>query len=368
MCEVAEASNYRGYRYRIEDILTVMLLGMFCGLKTTESIYHWSETKRVRLFLKEEFSIERLPKKSQFYNILTMVNHKQFAIEFEKWIQAFAQDKMKGVTVAIDGKAICSTAKLSHDNKVLTIASAMITNSGIVIASKECKNKEEGEIGAFREIIRSLSIENAVVVADALHCQKKSAQAVVDAKADYLFVVKDNHKNLRESVELVTHNQKIDEHTTTDKNGGRIEVRTAYVTHKIENIGDHKAWPKLACAGSICREVDKKGEKTTTWHYYISSKKMTAEELLFHARAEWGIESMHWLLDVHFLEDKTRVRDMELQKNLNIIRKSVLSLAKCYQASLEKHRPISRILEANLFEIEHLSEVIAYFRSEGKSE
>ncbi len=55
---VAEASNYCGYRYRIEDILTVMLSGMLCGLKTTESIYHWSETRRTRNFLREELSIE----------------------------------------------------------------------------------------------------------------------------------------------------------------------------------------------------------------------------------------------------------------------------------------------------------------------
>ena len=107
-------------------------------------------------------------------------------------------------------------------------------------------------------------------------------------------------------------------------------------------------------------------KKSTYWHYYISSKKLTAEELLHHARMEWRIEAMHWLLDVHFLEDKTKSRDMEVQKNLNLMRKVALNLVKNYQASFNKYIPVSKILRKNLFDIDNLSVFIAHFSHLGK--
>lgn len=58
--------------------------------------------------------------------------------------------------------------------------------------------------------------------------------------------------------------------------------------------------------GAIHTEFTKDGETGSEWHYYISSRKLTLEELLKHARLEWAVESMHWLLDVHFLEDKQK--------------------------------------------------------------
>ncbi len=71
---------------------------------------------------------------------------------------------------------------------------------------------------------------------------------------------------------------------------------------------------------------------------------------------------MHWMLDVHFAEDKTQTRDIRIQKNLNMMRKIVINFVKQYQQSLEKHVPMSRIIHANLFDINHLSKFVTYFR------
>ncbi len=90
---------------------------------------------------------------------------------------------------------------------------------------------------------------------------------------------------------------------------------------------------------------------TSQWHYYIPSRKLTTKELFHHARLECRIESMHWLLDVYFAEDKTKVR--EVQKNLCMMRKIALNLVKQYQLLLEKHFPVSIILQANSFDINH---------------
>ncbi len=140
MIETAKLSNYNGYFYKLEDVLTTMVLGLLCGLKTVESIYYWSNVPHVQNFLEKEFQITKLPKKSQFYLVLTFVNHKQFAAEFVKWANELMQGNMEGKTVAIDGKSICSTAKLSQDKKIVNIASAVIADIGLIIASQGCNS------------------------------------------------------------------------------------------------------------------------------------------------------------------------------------------------------------------------------------
>jgi predicted transposase YbfD/YdcC len=224
----------------------------------------------------------------------------------------------------------------------------------MVIGSRECGTKT-GDVTAFRELIELLDVSGAIVVADALHCKKKSAQAVVAAGADYLFVVKDNEPTLRENIEYFVQNENLKKHTTTEKNGGRIEKRTAYVSHEIDWLDGRDNWANLSCIGAIHREFEKSGKKSSEWHYYISSAPLTAESLLKHARLEWSVEAIHWLLDVHFGEDKTRVWDMNVQKLLNIMRKIALNLAKDYKAKTECKQPMSGILKRNLFDIQNLA-------------
>jgi hypothetical protein len=89
---------------------------------------------------------------------------------------------------------------------------------------------------------------------------------------------------------------------TSEKSRDRMEKRTAYVTTDIGWMNEKSKWKNLACIGAIKTESERKGEKTEEWHYYISSRPLTAPELLHHARMEWAVETMHWLLDVHFEE------------------------------------------------------------------
>lgn len=83
-----------------------------------------------------------------------------------------------------------------------------------------------------------------------------------------------------------------------------------------------------------------KKEVTSEWHYYITSKHLTAEELLYHARKEWSVETMHWLLDVHFEEDFCRVEDKNIQQNLNMLRKLALNIIKQYKSTSKSKRLI----------------------------
>ena len=201
-------------------------------------------------------------------------------------------------------------------------------------------------------------------MADALHCNQDSARAVIEAKADYLFVVKDNVPTLKSDIELFIHEEDVPSYSTIEKNGGRIEKRTAYATTDIDWIDNRNHWKNLSCIGAIHREFEKNDKKSSEWHYYISSRPLTPEELLTHARLEWGIEAMHWLLDVHFAEDKTVVWDMNIQKLLNTGRKIALNLARIFKAeNCSKHTALSDLLKRNLFDTGHLADFLGFFRA-----
>ncbi len=352
--ETESGCGYLGYWYCISDALIIMVCGMLCSLQTISDIYEWSKAVPSRAFLQEWFKIERFPCRAQFYNILGCVDAEKFSKSFMKWIKSLLQCGISGKTVAIDGKTVCSTDKLTKDGNALHIASAIVSECGMVIGSRECGTKT-GEIMAFRELVDLLDVSGAVVVADALHCKKKSAKAVIEAGADYLFSVKDNNPRLKEDIELYFREEKVETFVKTEKNGGRIEKRTGYVSHEIDWLDGREDWLNLTCIGAIHTEFEKGGKKSSEWHYYISSAPLTSESLLKHARLEWGVEAMHWLLDVHFAEDKTRVWDMNVQKTLNIVRKIALNLAKDFKAKTLSRQAISGVLKRNLFDLSNFS-------------
>lgn len=360
LLELEKESDYDGYWYRISDILTIMVCGMLCHLQTIDNIHEWANAAPARAFFAQYFQIERMPCRAQFYNIIASVNAEKFGEIFIKWMHTVLHGDLSGKTVAIDGKTICSTDKLTKDGSVLHIASALISENGLVIGSRECDTKT-GEITAFRELVEILDVAGAVVVADALHCSRKSAKIVIKEKADYLFCVKDNQPNLKENIALYVHNEKLETFSKTEKNGGRIEKRTAYVTKEIDWLYGRSEWENLACIGAIHTEFEKGGKKSSEWHYYISSAALDAKSLLKHARLEWRVEAMHWLLDVHFAEDKTMVWSMNVQKTLNIMRKIALNLAKEYKAKTECKMPMSAILKRNLFDVDVLGQFLMTF-------
>jgi len=360
MEEVEKESEHKGYWYRIRDILTIMICGMLCSLQTIDDIHEWSISEPTRKLLVKRFKIEKIPCRAQFYNILGYVNPESFKKTFIKWVQAVLCSNKSGKTVAIDGKTICSTDKLTEDGSILHIASAIVSEYGLVIGSQECSTKT-GEITAFRELVQMLDVKGAVVVADALHCTPKSAETVVEAEADYLFVVKDNNPTLKEAIELYVKEEKLEKYVKVEKNGGRIERRTAYICDEIDWLDGRENWKNLRCIGAIHTEFEKDSKCSSEWHYYISSAPLTAESLLKHARLEWGVEAVHWLLDVHFNEDKTRVWDMNVQKILNTMRKIALNLAKNFKAKTDSKVPISGILKRNLFDIRNLDAFLSFF-------
>ncbi|MDE6406589.1 MAG: ISAs1 family transposase [Lachnospiraceae bacterium] len=136
----------------------------------------------------------------------------------------------------------------------------------------------------------------------------------------------------------------MDTASQTEKNRDGIEKRSAFITEETGWLAGRDEWCGLACIGAVHTEFETKKGKTEEWHYYITSRKLTAAQLLHHARMEWAVETMHWLLDVHFGEDNCRVEDRNIQQNLNMLRKAAINLIKRYKERAASKRSMSKIM------------------------
>ena len=108
-----------------------------------------------------------------------------------------------------------------------------------------------------------------------------------------------------------------------------LKIRTAYTSDDAAWLCGREKWKNLRCIGAIRKEVEADGKRTEEWHYYISSRRLSAEELLHHARMEWAVESMHWLLDVHYGEDYCRIASKAAQQNLRRHRTTRRRVGRC---------------------------------------
>ena len=333
--EVETCEEHNGYFCSVGEALTIAIVGSLCGLRNPNQIHQWAVNQRVRTFLSEHFKIVHIPCYYWFLCLLKLIKPESLNRCFIQWAQTFFPEKGTDFTISFDGKTIRSTGKMSGYASPLHIINAHLANLGITIGQQTVVDKSN-EIPAMRDLLGLLEVEGCMIVADALHCQKETAKVIVeDSKADYLLSVKDNQKSLREDIEGYVQDASLrgtmDYYTTCEKNSGRVERREAYATWDIDWLYGKEDWAHLTCIGAIHTQFTSKKGTTDEWHYYLSSRRLTAKKLLEHARLEWSVESMHWLLDVHFREDFCRVEDKNIQQNLNMIRKIALNTIRSYK-------------------------------------
>jgi predicted transposase YbfD/YdcC len=354
----------------VGEALTLLILGTLCGLRSVSQIHQWAQGARTAALLRGHLGIERVPSYYWLLCLLKITDPKSFNLCFMRWAQSLVADG-KALTLSFDGKTIRSTEKMGSYRSPLHIVSAHVSALGVTIGQRTVDGKSS-EIPAVRELLGLLDVEGCMIVADALHCQRETASAVVARKADYLLCVKDNQESLKEEIEDYVRDAQLrktmDASETAEKNGGRIEQRTAYATSDVGWSREAVAWAGLSCIGAIRRRFTDRRGTTDKWHYYISSRELSAEELLRHARLEWGVESMHWLLDVHFGEDSCRAEDPNIQQNLNIVRKVALNALRGYKDRSGDKRPLSKIMFGCLLDPDALRDVLPPAGRDAKNE
>ena len=361
--EVLETDReYDGYFCSIKVAVIIVILGSLCDLQSVKKIHAWATTEHVRKFLEETFGIKRIPCYWWLLSLLGIIRPESLNECMKQWVASVvpelaakleaeeneqSKQKKKTLTIAIDGKEIRSTGKMKKYDNPLHIISAQIGELGLTLAQRTVATKSN-EIPAVPKLIKELAIPGCMVVADAMNCQIETAEAIVEAKADYLLSAKGNQQALMNDIAEYVHDTKLrakmDRVSRTERGHGRKETRRAYTSADVSWQPGGRVWPELKCIGALHTRFETSKGVTEEWHYYISSKALRAQELLHHAREEWSVESMHWLLDVHFDEDRCRVQSKNVQQNLNMLHKCALNIIRIYKRATQSKLPLNGIM------------------------
>jgi len=241
--EIETESEYDGYYYKISDAITIVILGSICGLKNVRQIHQWASADKISELIKEKFGIYRIPCYYWLLSLLKIIKPESLNKCFAKWVYSVMLEKAENLTISLDGKTICATNRMESYDSLLHIISAQVLELGLTLAQSPVDGKSN-EIPAVQELLKELNIKGNMVTADALNCQKETAEIIVNQKADYLLCVKDNHPNLKKDIEDYIQDEvlklNMESATQVEKGHGRIEKRTAYTIENIEWLEQKK--------------------------------------------------------------------------------------------------------------------------------
>lgn len=275
-----------------------------------------------------------IPSADTFRRVFAALDHRCFEEAFLSWTQDLCKDTEQQV-LAVDGKT------LRNRRHPISLVSAWCRSNGGLCFAQRAVEDGTNEIAAVPELLKILSLRGALVSMDAAHCQKETLSTIRTGGGDYVVCVKTNQKKLqkavREQFEEYAVELRIPEvrSESTDKQGGRVETRSIRVLGDVEWIQAELGWDGIKSVAEVTRLRTQGENESRTVHYYISSLKPDAERLHEAIRGHWEVENkMHWQLDVTYGEDDSRVRNVQAEKNLAVLRRLSLNKLREIRTSL----------------------------------
>jgi len=328
--DIPDPRSGNGIRHRLDEILTIAILAILCDcLKFTEmELFGHEREDWLRTFLTLENGI---PSHDTFGDVFAALSPEAIQARFISWVETI-REKVSGDIVPIDGKTISGSKDLANNRRAIHIISAWSAANGIVLG-EVATDEKSNEITAIPELLKMLELKGCIVTIDAMGTQTEIAGTIIDGGADYVLAVKENQPLLFQDIELYfsTESGGCDYAKTTEKSHGRYETRECWATMDIDWLYNKDKWNGISGIGMICSKRQKAGSEVVenSKKYFIFSKDMTAMELLSANRAHWGIEnSLHWVLDMDFREDESRMRHGNCAANMNVFRHLALNLIK----------------------------------------
>lgn len=338
MREVPDPRAPYNQKHKFLDIIIIAVTAVLAGMDTWNEIADWAASKKEWLgtFLELPSGI---PSHDTINRVFQMVDPEKFHNAFFRWAGAVA-GKAKGV-VAIDGKTARRSREEAGGIKPIHAVSAWAVESSLVLGQL-CVDEKTNEIKTIPELLDILCLEGCIVTIDAMGTQKDIARKIIQKKADYILQVKGNQQTLMDDIsEYFEKDVFTVKKDVLEKSGryykdicgdhGRIEKREYYVENNVSWLRErHPEWEGIAGIGACVSTVTEKGKTVTAVNYAIYSRQgMTAAEYGESARAHWGIEnSLHWVLDIAFREDESRIRAGNAAENMNIARHIGINLLK----------------------------------------
>ena len=335
--DIEDPRMERTRRHDLLDIITIAICGVICGADSWVDIELFGKSKQAWLakFLRLPNGI---PSHDTFGRVFSRLDPDEFQNSFMEWV-ATISEITKGQVIAIDGKTLRGSHDRANGEHAIHIVSAWASANHVVLGQMKVDDKSN-EIVAIPKLLELLEVSGCIVTIDAMGCQTEIAGQIISNGADYVLAVKQNQGSLYEGVkdsfecarrsgfEDVEH----DHYEVVNKGHGRIETRRCWsisADEELDYVDEHKRWPALSSIVMVTSVREVRDEVSVETRYYISSLEAGARRLLEATRTHWGIEnSVHWILDVAFDEDRSRVRKDHAPQNLAVIRHIALNLLK----------------------------------------
>jgi predicted transposase YbfD/YdcC len=336
--ELEDPRSTVNLQHPLVSVVVIALMAVLAGASGPTAIGRWAA-------LKEEVLLNALnlpngiPRKDVFRRVLMALRPGAFQACFVNWLKslratAAAATGVEQPVLAVDGK----TARRSHDRKnglgALHSVSVWASEFGLSLGQVACAEKSN-EITAIPELLRLVDIKGAIITIDAMGTQKAIAAQIIEGEADYVLALKGNQETLHQTVidyideQLEGDLAQAREHVTIEKGHGREEMRTYLQLPAPKSLPGFTPWKGLKTIGVVTSRCLRDGKETIEIRYYISSLAMGVKRFARAVRGHWGIENTcHWVLDVTYREDESRIREKALRENFAWLNRFTLSLLK----------------------------------------
>ena len=321
--------------HRLGDIVFMVLCGLLVGADDWKSIARYAQEKET-WFRRYLMLPSGIPSHDTFNRVISLLPPDRFHDLFIEWVQDVLLDgKTTTGIIAVDGKT--QRGSRTTAGQAIHTVNAWSTEAGICLGQLKTEDKSN-EITAVPKLLKKLAIKGCLITADAMSCQKKIAQQIVEQEADYLLAVKHNQRTLYETIDQrfmtywKTHADDqpdtpiFDEQST--RAHGRGEHRRCWILPATDLDPRFSEWD-IKTLAAVQYDRVKGSRQQTDVRYFISSRVMNADVLLSSTRQHWSVEnSLHWVLDVAFNEDHSRARQGFAAENLATGRQVALNLLK----------------------------------------